>query len=123
MIPPFVYGVIYKTGIDVIIYPAQDMSAYELKVPTITTIHDLMHVYKRKEFPEVGSPREYANREKYYRRVCRHSKVIVVDSDLGRDHVIETYGKLLKAKIFPLPYIPPPYKLVVESFIINNGGF
>ena len=97
-----------------IIYPTQDMSAYELKIPTITTIHDLMHIYKRK-FSEVGRPKEYKFREKYYRRICIYSKVIVVDSEVGKDHVLECYGDILRAKVIPLPYLPPPYILEHDS--------
>lgn len=114
MLPPFIYGELYRMGVDVVICPTQDMSAYELKIPTITAIHDLMHVYKRK-FPEVGRPKEYKYREKYYRRICIFSKVIVVDSEVGKDHVLECYGDILRAKVIPLPYLPPPYILEHDS--------
>jgi glycosyltransferase involved in cell wall biosynthesis len=107
---PFAYRVIYKAKVDLVICPSQDTLALEIKIPTISTIHDLMHRYES-NFPEACSKKEFKGREKGLGRVCRFSKVILVDSKLGRQHVIESYGNVLNAKVIVLPFLPPPYVL------------
>lgn len=97
---------------DLWIFPSQDGRGYEFPVPALISIHDLMHRYERR-FPEVGSAREYRNREKHYRNVCKWSLGVLVDSEVGRQQVMESYG-LQKNRIHPLPYIAPPHVL--------NGG-
>jgi glycosyltransferase involved in cell wall biosynthesis len=107
---PFAYRMIYKANLDLIICPAEEPLAYEQKVPTISTIHDLMHRYESK-FPEAGAAGIFKIREKRYKKMCQFSKVILVDSQLGKQQVIESYGSILNAKVLVLPYLPPPYIL------------
>lgn len=100
---------------DLWIFPSQDGRGYEFPVPALISIHDLMHRYERR-FPEVGSAREYRNREKHYRNVCKWSLGVLVDSEVGRKQVMESYG-LQKNRIHPLPYIAPPYVFNGDSLI------
>ncbi len=110
--PPFAYRDIFKMGLDLIIYPSQDEFLHEIDIPAISTIHDLMHRYE-KEFPEACSIQQFKSRERQYKRICKYSTTIVVDSKLGKKHVEESYGNILKGKVIPLAYIPPPY--ILES--------
>lgn len=80
-----------------------------LDVPTIAPIFDLMHRY-RKDIKEVSE--RYIEREKLYTYLCRHAAMLLVDSEVGKQHVIECYGNLidnLSDKIRILPFIPPDY--------------
>jgi len=107
---PFAYGKIYKLNIDLMVCPSQDGLAYELKIPTISTIHDLMHRYEP-HFPENNLKKEVKRRERHYSLMCRFSDTILVDSQIGKRHVEESYGEILNSNITVLPYLPPPYIL------------
>jgi glycosyltransferase involved in cell wall biosynthesis len=89
---------------DLWIYPVQDEMSYMLPAPALVTVHDLMHRYER-HFPEVAG---YRMRELHYRAVCRYAKGVLVDSDLGKRQLAESYG-IADSMVYPLPYVPPSY--------------
>lgn len=95
-----------QANCDVWIFPAQEHLAYSLKLPSIAVVHDLMHRYER-SFPEVSSFGIYARREHHYKQTCKYSIAILVDSEVGRQHIIEAYAPLA-SKVKVLPYCPPP---------------
>lgn len=88
---------------DLWIFPAQDALGYQLRVPSLVTIHDLMHRYEP-HFPEVVKGGRYRIREHRFRNLARCSRGVLVDSEIGRHHVIESYG-IQPEKVFPLPYV------------------
>lgn len=90
---------------DLWVFPSQDVWTYQVPVPALGVIHDLMHRYERR-FPEAGG--QYAFREHHYGNICRFSVGILVDSEIGRMHVQESYGTSAE-KIHVLPYVPPKY--------------
>lgn len=90
---------------DLWIFPSQDALSYWIPVKSLVTIHDLMHRYE-KRFPEVGAASEYAWREFHYRNISRYATGILVDSVLGKQHVMESYH-VSPEKCHVLPYIPP----------------
>jgi len=98
---------------DVWVFPCQDHWAYQLAVPSLGTIHDLMHRYERR-FPEVGSPREYRSRESRFKGICRHASGILVDSHLGKSQVVESYD-VDSTRVHVLPYTTPDYILTAAS--------
>lgn len=92
---------------DLWVFPSQDIWSYSLPVPSLGTIHDLMHRYERK-FPESSSHKEYQSREKHYSRMCKKAKGILVDSNLGKQQLLESFhGSTSKVHI--LPFIAPKY--------------
>lgn len=95
----------YRRQCDLWIFPSQDAFAYWMPVNALTTIHDLMHRYER-HFPEVGELKEYGKREFHYANTCRYAKGILVDSKLGKQHVMESYA-VEEKKCHVLPYVPP----------------
>ena len=101
---------------DVVLYPNNDSFMYESKLPGIIPIFDLMHIY-HPEFPEVSAEGTAAKRELHYTRVCKYARAILVDSNVGRDHVVENYA-IDEKKIYVLPYVAPPY--VYEKNINTN---
>jgi glycosyltransferase involved in cell wall biosynthesis len=96
-----------KFNCHVWIFPAQEALSYQVRQPTIATVHDLMHRYER-SFPEVGSLFRYAIREHRFSNLAHHSLVVLVDSEVGRQHVVESY-QVDTNKVFALPYVAPSY--------------
>lgn len=93
---------------DAWIFPAQDSLSWQVYgVKVIGTIHDLMHRYESR-FPEVGSIFRYGIREHRFSNIAKYSHVILVDSSIGKKHVIDSY-QIAPTKVFPLPYIAPSY--------------
>ena len=92
---------------DLWIFPFQDRISYQIAVPALVTIYDLMHRYER-HFPEVSANGEYCTREKHYTQICNWAKGVLVDSRVGKQQVIKSYG-VKPEKVHVLPYIPPRY--------------
>ena len=97
----------WKEGGDLWLFPAQDHWSYLTPVPAVVTIHDLMHRYMP-EFPEVSRWGRYFFREYRFSNICRFATAVLVDSEVGRQHVSDSYG-LSPDRLFPLPYLPPRY--------------
>lgn len=89
------------------IFPAQESLSYQVPFPAIGTIHDLMHRYEP-QFPEVSSGFRHLIREHRFKNISKFSKAILVDSEVGRSHVVESYATESN-KIFVLPYVAPSY--------------
>ncbi len=98
---------------DIWIFPAQDSWAYLLPVPALAAIHDLMHRYESR-FPEVSENGKYHSREWHYKWVCRWSKGVLVDSNIGKEQVEESYG-MQAEHIHILPYVPPKYIYSIDN--------
>jgi glycosyltransferase involved in cell wall biosynthesis len=81
--------------------------SFQFPVPALVSIYDLMHRFERR-FPESASRRQYLNRERNFRNICRWAKGVLVDSEVGRQQVIESYG-MPAERIHVLPYIAPRY--------------
>ena len=94
-------------GLDLVLYPVYSASAFETRVASMVTIHDLNHrVYT--EFPEVTALGEFERREYYFRNACRHAATILVESDTGRDDVLALYGDtgVTRDRVVVLPVLP-----------------
>ncbi len=83
------------------------MWSYMIPLPSLGTIHDLMHRYERR-FPEVSATGRYYLREWDCINMCQWAEGVLVDSETGRQQVVDSYC-LDPAKIHVLPYIAPPY--------------
>lgn len=98
---------IFQANCDLWIFPAQVTWSYLLPVPSLSVIHDLMHRYE-KRFPEVSSGLTFQQREKHYKYVCQYSEGILVDSEVGKKHVMESY-RITDERLYILPYVAPSY--------------
>lgn len=92
-------------NLNVIIFPSQDFISYQIKTKSIVAIHDLMHRYS--DFEEY-SEKEKIMRDLHYQAICQKSNIILVDSNMGKDQVLESY-KCKKEKLFVFPFTPPSY--------------
>lgn len=91
---------------DVCISLEQSYNPLSKIVRVIGPVHDLMHRYER-SFPEVGSPEEYAARERLFRNHVKYAAAVLVDSEEGKKHVMESYGPT-EDKIHILPFVASP---------------
>lgn len=92
---------------DLWLFPAQDVWTYAIPVPSVGVIHDLMHRYQSR-FPEVSAFGLFRRRERHYQTLCRHARGVLVDSETGRHHVLESYA-LHPERVHVLPYVAPSY--------------
>jgi glycosyltransferase involved in cell wall biosynthesis len=92
---------------DLWIFPAQDIWTYAVPVPAVGVVHDLMHRYESR-FPEVSNFGLYRRRERHYRRLCHHASGVLVDSELGKRQLIESYAPS-PDRVHVLPYVAPAY--------------
>ena len=88
---------------DAWIFPIQDALSYQLDLHSISTIHDLMHRYETR-FPESSKGLRYFVRERRFKRLVKYSEKILVDSELGKRQVIDSYQGV-EDRIIPLPYV------------------
>lgn len=95
------------------IFPAEDTWAYQIKVPALAAIHDLMHRYERR-FPEVSAQGEYERRENEYLNISRWAKGVLVDSEVGKQQFTESYGRNPRS-VYVLPYVASKYILAVDQ--------
>ena len=91
------------------IFPAEDTWAYQIKVPALAAIHDLMHRYERR-FPEVSAQGEYERREYEYLNISRWATGVLVDSEVGKQQFTESYGRNPRS-VYVLPYVASKYIL------------
>jgi len=101
------YKLIEKIDPDLVIFPSEAHYSLGTKRSTLVPIHDLMHRFEPK-FPEVGNKKEFRKREFTYRNLCKFSKGVLVDSKLGKKHLIESY-EINTENIYILPFTIPYY--------------
>ena len=105
-------------GIDLIILPSQDVISLYIKTPKVNAIYDLMHKYES-HFPEVSNFYQSKYRDILFSSFCKESTAILVDSNVGKVQVNESYV-INNKRIFVLPFIPPSY--IVDNIQINTFG-
>ena len=98
--------ILNKSKCDLIIFPSQNITSYQINKKSLSTIHDLMHRYEYQfsEYTKVI----IAQRDIHYQNICKFCDGILVDSSMGKNHVINSYNVENK-KIFTLPFIAPKY--------------
>jgi glycosyltransferase involved in cell wall biosynthesis len=102
-----------KARCDLWIFPSQETWTYVFPVPSLGTIFDLMHRYERR-FKESSGYGLYRCRERHYLNICKWSRGVFVDSEVGKHHVMESYG-LDADRIHVLPFVPPKYIRTISN--------
>ena len=92
-----------------IIFSGGENISYETNFYSICPVFDIMHKYEN--FPELKGGLIYFFRNIHYKNVLKYCDVILVDSDLGKKQLIESYSpkKEYEKKIFKLYYTYPRY--------------
>lgn len=99
---------INNSGCDLVIFPSQDALSYQVTKKSLVAIHDLMHRYEP-HFEEYQHG-EFDRRERHYSLICKYASGILVDSNIGKSHVLESYQPP-DSKVHILPFVPPFYLL------------
>lgn len=86
------------------IFPAQDSLAYQVPVPALAPVFDLMHRYEPR-FPEVGSWGRGRRRDFHYSALCAFAEGILVDSEVGKQQLLDSY-RVDAGKVHILPFVP-----------------
>jgi glycosyltransferase involved in cell wall biosynthesis len=92
---------------DLWLFPRQEVWSALFPQPVLASVHDLMHRYEPR-FPESSRFGRAHYRDTYLGALCRQAMGILVDSEVGKRHVQQSYGTEPE-RIFVLPYIPPAY--------------
>ena len=88
--------------IDLLVCPAQDCLGYQTITPSIVCIHDVMHRFVN--CAETKSIR-YLSREHRFKNLCKNSKVIIRESEVGRTQLQDLYG-ISSSRLAVLEYSP-----------------
>jgi len=102
-----------KEKCDLWIFPSPTAKSFQIAVPALVSVHDLMHRYERR-FPESSAGWEYFSRERNLTNICRWAIGVLVDSEIGRKQVHESY-RMPTERIHVLPYIAPQYIRSAET--------
>lgn len=95
---------------DVLLISDQLNWCRDISIPTITPIHDLMHVYERGNgFPEIEDGDCFLGRQWLYSDIYSYSAGILTDSELGRKQVLDQYGRTKSDRVYVLPFSVPFY--------------
>jgi glycosyltransferase involved in cell wall biosynthesis len=96
-------------GVDLLVLPAPSLLGMQAGLPYVMAVHDLAHRL-HPEFPEVGAGPEWDARERLFGNGIRHAHTVLVDSEVGRDDVLDCYGGLIAPdRIGILPFLPAAY--------------
>ncbi len=79
------------------IFPSQDIISTICKGKTIVSINDLMHRYSN--FSETSSFFRKLYRDYKFSKIAKKSYRILVDSNLGKKHVEDSYGKYNNVRV------------------------
>lgn len=96
-----------KQACNLWVFPRQEVWSALFPTPVLAAVHDLMHRYQP-HFPESSSYGRDRYRDAYLRALCGRANGILVDSEVGKRQIQESYGTASE-RLFVLPYIPPAY--------------
>jgi glycosyltransferase involved in cell wall biosynthesis len=101
-----------RLGIELMLYPAPVADSFEAGTPYVVAVHDLQHRLQP-EFPEVSADGQAEAREYLFRNAIARATLVLADSDVGREDVLELYGDVgaTPERVKVLPFVPPPYLL------------
>jgi glycosyltransferase involved in cell wall biosynthesis len=105
-------------GIDLMLYASPTGYAVECGLPFVMPVHDLQHRI-HPEFPEVSAGGEFESRERLYRDALSEAEAILVDSEVGREDVLEYYGELITPdRVHVLPFVPSPHLAMPPADVV-----
>lgn len=105
-----------RNGIDWCLFTNPVSMGFELDIPYIMPIHDLQHKLQP-HFPEFSDPNEIREREYIYKNAARTALCFMVDSEVGKEDVINFYSceGITPSQIHVLPFLPPDPNRVVSE--------
>ena len=97
-------------GLELLIFPVPMSLAFECGLPYVFMVHDLQHRLQP-QFPEVSANGEWERREYLFRNGVRSAELVVIDSEAGKEDVMDCYGEygITAERIHTLPFLPGKY--------------
>ncbi len=94
-----------QLGIGLVVYPSVTSLAFETGIPYVLAVHDLQHRL-HPEFPEFAGS-ELAEREYLFGNGIAGATAVLVDSEVGKEDVLDFYGDLIAPeRVAVLPFLP-----------------
>lgn len=99
-----------RQGIDWVFYTEHNPLSFEVGLPYVMPVHDLQHRL-HPEFPEVSANGRLEWREYLLRNGARSATLILADSEVGKENILEFYGLygVTPDQIKVLPFAPANY--------------
>jgi glycosyltransferase involved in cell wall biosynthesis len=99
-----------RAQVQLMLYPDADTRAFEAGIPYVMAIHDVAH-RRQPEFPEFSEGSSWEWAEHAWRNGARHATLLLADSEVGREDLLEAYGRygVTADRIRLVPFVPPPY--------------
>ncbi|MEA2203904.1 MAG: hypothetical protein QOE77_680 [Blastocatellia bacterium] len=96
-----------RCGMQLMVYPTTNSLSFESRIPYVMAIHDVQHRLQP-EFPEVSANGEWEWREYLFRNGTRHATLIIADSEVSREDILNLYGQfgLKEDRVKTLPFLP-----------------
>jgi glycosyltransferase involved in cell wall biosynthesis len=92
--------------IDLVLYPSPTPLSFEAETPYVLAVHDLQHRLQP-GFPEVSADNEFERREYVFRNGIREATMVLADSEVGREDILNLYGDLIAPdRVAVLPFLP-----------------
>lgn len=113
----FVCDAFRAARIDLMLFPQPELWSFQGGVPYVMAVHDLQHRLQP-EFPEVSAGGEWEWREFLFGHGIRGAACVIVDSEVGKEDVLEFYGGkggISEDRVKILPFVPPPYLTMVAT--------
>lgn len=89
---------------DLWIFPGNDAINYQAGVQAVVSVHDLMHIHGPR-FPEISTWGRGRMRDRALRNTLAQAKAILVDSQIGKQHMEMFCGTRRHPQIIPLPFV------------------
>lgn len=107
---PWMSRYFQECGVDLMLYPSANALSFETGIPYVLAVHDLQHRLQP-EFPEVSDSGESEWREYIYRNGVRYATVLLADSEIGKEDILNCYGAYGAAadQVRVLPFLPAHY--------------
>ena len=86
---------IVEKNSDVLITPNVNLTSYNLKIPTITNMQDLQHIY----FPHFFNFSENRRRDYTFFNTAKYSKIIISSTNFIKKNLLENFNFLNASKI------------------------
>lgn len=99
-----------KHDVDWMLYPVPLEISFETGIPYVMAVHDLNHRL-HPEFPEVTANKQWEVREYLFRNGIRQAMLVLVDSEIGKEDVLNCYGPygVTADRVKVLPFLPASY--------------
>ncbi len=94
-------------GIDLMFYHGPSELSFLTNIRGVVPIHDLEH-RNHPEFPELSTKGQWQKREYIYKHIKKSAYKILVDSEIGKQDVVNHYG-VEPERISIVPFLPPSY--------------